>query len=46
MDETKINLASLIAFRVPALLIIILTRGRLGYQPNREQKLEPGESQA
>jgi len=33
VDETKLNLASLIAFGVPALLIVILTRGRLGYKP-------------
>ena len=31
------NLAALIAFGVPALLIVILTRGRLGYQPDQEQ---------
>jgi membrane protease YdiL (CAAX protease family) len=36
VDETRLNLANLIAFGVPALLIIILTRGRLGYQPNNE----------
>jgi membrane protease YdiL (CAAX protease family) len=30
---TTMNLAALIGFGVPALLIIILTRGRLGYQP-------------
>ncbi len=29
--------ALLIAFGVPALLILVLTRGRLGYQPNLEQ---------
>jgi len=33
VDETKLNLASLIAFGVPAILIVVLTRGRLGYQP-------------
>ncbi len=37
VDETSINLATLIAFGVPALLIIILTRGRLGYQQGQEQ---------
>jgi membrane protease YdiL (CAAX protease family) len=46
IDETKTNLASLIAFGVPALLIVILTRGRLGYQPSQEQPLAPGESEA
>jgi membrane protease YdiL (CAAX protease family) len=46
VDETRINLASLIAFGVPALLIVILTRGRLGYQPSQEQPLGPGESEA
>lgn len=30
---TSLNLAALIGFGVPALLIILLTRGRLGYQP-------------
>jgi membrane protease YdiL (CAAX protease family) len=39
VDETRLNLASLIAFGVPALLIIILTRGRLGYQPGQENLL-------
>ena len=34
---TTMNLAALIGFGVPALLIVILTRGRLGYQPNQEQ---------
>jgi membrane protease YdiL (CAAX protease family) len=46
LDETRLNLASLIAFGVPALLIVILTRGRLGYQPNKEQPLGPGQSEA
>jgi membrane protease YdiL (CAAX protease family) len=32
VNETRLNLASLIAFGVPALLIVILTRGRLGYR--------------
>ncbi len=32
---TSLNLAALIGFGVPALLIVILTRGRLGYQPNQ-----------
>jgi membrane protease YdiL (CAAX protease family) len=35
VNETSLNLASLISFGIPALLIIILTRGRLGYQPNQ-----------
>lgn len=34
---TGTNLAALIGFGVPALLIVILTRGRLGYQPGQEQ---------
>jgi membrane protease YdiL (CAAX protease family) len=34
---TSMNLAGLIGFGVPALLIVILTRGRLGYQPSQEQ---------
>ena len=34
--ETSGNLAVLIGFGVPALLIILLTRGRLGYQPGQE----------
>ena len=33
LAETSMDLALLIAFGVPALLIVILTRGRLGYQP-------------
>ncbi|HYA33332.1 MAG TPA: type II CAAX endopeptidase family protein [Candidatus Bathyarchaeia archaeon] len=32
VNETTLDLANLIAFGVPALLIVILTRGRLGYQ--------------
>lgn len=32
VDFTKLNLAALIAFGVLALLVMILTRGRLGYQ--------------
>jgi hypothetical protein len=28
---------------MPALLIVILTRGWLGYQPTQEQSLMPGE---
>jgi membrane protease YdiL (CAAX protease family) len=45
VDETRMNLASLIAFGVPALLIVILTHGRLGYQPSQEQPLAAGESE-
>jgi uncharacterized protein len=33
---TSLNLAALIGFGVPALLIVILTRGRLGYQPSQD----------
>jgi uncharacterized protein len=38
--EMSLNLALLIPFGVLALLIVILTRGRLGYQPGQEQSLE------
>ncbi len=34
--EMSLNLALLIPFSVLALLIIVLTRGRLGYQPEKE----------
>jgi membrane protease YdiL (CAAX protease family) len=37
LDEISLHRAILIAFSVPAILILILTRGRLGYQPNQEQ---------
>jgi membrane protease YdiL (CAAX protease family) len=37
VDYTSLILAGLIGFGVPALLIVILTRGRLGYQPSQEQ---------
>jgi membrane protease YdiL (CAAX protease family) len=43
VDVTRLNMAVLIGFGVPALLIVILTRGRLGYQPSQEQPLRPGE---
>jgi len=33
VDETRLNLASVIGFVIPAILIVVLTRGRLGYQP-------------
>jgi len=46
VGETSLDLALLITFGVLALLIVILTRGRLGYQPGQEQPLEPGESEA
>jgi membrane protease YdiL (CAAX protease family) len=46
VDETRLNLASLIAFGAPALLIVMLTRGRLGYEPSQEQPMSPGESEA
>ncbi|MGZ4849105.1 MAG: hypothetical protein ACXV2D_06390 [Halobacteriota archaeon] len=39
---TSMNLAALIGFGVPALLIVILTRGRLGYQQTGNS-LRPGE---
>ncbi len=34
VDVTSMHQAYLVGFGVPALLIVILTRGRLGYQPN------------
>ena len=42
---SMINLhwALLIGFGVPALLILILTRGQLGYQPGKEQSLNSAE---
>lgn len=40
---TGLNLAALIAFGVPALLIVILTRGRLGYRPDEAQAWAPEE---
>jgi uncharacterized protein len=42
VDVTGMNLAALIAFGVPALLIVILTRGRLGYQPGQERQRARG----
>jgi membrane protease YdiL (CAAX protease family) len=38
--EAALDLALLIPFSVLALLIVILTRGRLGYQPDQEGSLE------
>ena len=35
-NETSMDLAVLIGFGMPALLIVILTRGRLGYQPAQQ----------
>ncbi len=46
VNETSMDLAFLIGFGVPALLIVILTRGRLGYQPSQEQPLGSGEIKA
>lgn len=37
LDEISLHRALLIAFGAPAVLILILTRGRLGYQANQEQ---------
>jgi len=37
VGETSMDLAILIGFGVPALLIVILTRGRLGYQPGEDR---------
>jgi membrane protease YdiL (CAAX protease family) len=37
VNETSLNLAVLIGFGVLALLIVILTRGRLGYQPSQNR---------
>jgi len=41
MDVTSLDLAGAIGFGVTALLIVILTRGRLGYQSGQEQSLKP-----
>jgi membrane protease YdiL (CAAX protease family) len=46
VNETRFLLATVIAFVVPALLIVILTRGRLGYQPSREESSMPREVEA
>ncbi len=43
---TGTDLPILIAVGVAALLIVILTRGRLGYQPGQQGPLMPGESQS
>jgi len=39
VNEAQLNLAGLIAFGAPALLILILTHGRLGYQPDPAQPM-------
>jgi membrane protease YdiL (CAAX protease family) len=39
MSMIALHLALLIGFGVPALLIIVLTRGQLGYQPDQKQLL-------
>jgi uncharacterized protein len=36
VSMTSLNLAAVIGFGVPALLVIILTHGRLGYQPSEK----------
>jgi membrane protease YdiL (CAAX protease family) len=41
VDHTGILVAYLIAFGVTALLIVILTRGRLGYEPSQAAALRP-----
>ena len=38
---TQLNLAILIAFGLPALLIVILTRGRLGYRSDQDPLVRP-----
>jgi len=42
----KTNWLFVTGFAVPALLILILTRGRLGYQPDQEPALQPAEVNA
>jgi membrane protease YdiL (CAAX protease family) len=41
-----LHVAMLISFAVPALLILILTRGRLGYKPHGEMPLQPEQLEA
>lgn len=41
---TMTNVALLVGLAMPALLIVLLTRGRLGYQPGQEQPLISGET--
>ncbi|HSL46315.1 MAG TPA: CPBP family intramembrane glutamic endopeptidase [Anaerolineales bacterium] len=43
LDFTHMDIAAFIGYGVPALLIVILTRGRLGYLPNQEQPVRPEE---
>ena len=43
---SKTNLLFVPGFALLALLVLILTRGRLGYQPNREPSLSGGEIEA
>jgi CAAX protease family protein len=37
LTEARLDLALLIGFGIPALIIVILTRGRLGYQPGEDR---------
>ena len=46
VDNASLFLACVIGFGVTALLIVILTRGRLGYQPAQAQPLSQGEIKA
>jgi membrane protease YdiL (CAAX protease family) len=46
VDYTSLILAGLIGFGVTALLIVILTRGRLGYDPGQARDLGPGQIEA
>jgi membrane protease YdiL (CAAX protease family) len=46
VDFTRLDLAALITFGVVALLIVILTRGQLGYQPNQQQLTSQAENSA
>jgi hypothetical protein len=40
LDQISSHRAILISFGVPALLILILTRGRLGYQSEQPEIIE------
>ena len=46
VDYTSLILAGLIGFGVTALLIVILTRGRLGYDAGQARDLGPGQIEA
>jgi CAAX protease family protein len=46
LNTTGSDLAAVIGWGVPALLIVILTRGRLGYQPGQEQSWRQEEVEA